>query len=343
MLGICAQLDLWRTSENYRKRTSENYRNKRFADAIAIWSGGNEVERYIAFVLKRVPGMTRNTVMDDAFWRSPFGIAFLKAQAWHEAGKPYPVPGPTGSRRSEGIRQRAAEHGRQERRPAQADFSADVKRVQADLVALGYHEVGEADGLIGGKTRGGITAFLGDRGVTVAAGISPALVAEIAKAKAEGWSRAGHGMARLCRAAGQGVMSVLPTANDQVSPYLSMFHHSGRGGDPDPVRRGLSDVSDDAGQAAVAAERGGAAVALDGPSARHDGSCPRCRGRNPAHQRSTARGQRRNGGRSPRDAKPTDARDDPQRTSDAVVVARVNRSIASLEAISKLPLSGKER
>lgn len=82
--GICAQLDLWRTSKHYR--------NKRFADAIAVWSGGNNVESYIKFVLDRVPGMNRNTVMDDAFWRSPMGIAFLKAQAWHEAGKRYPAP-----------------------------------------------------------------------------------------------------------------------------------------------------------------------------------------------------------------------------------------------------------
>ncbi|WP_425991397.1 hypothetical protein [Afipia sp. DC4300-2b1] len=82
--GICAQLDLWRTSKNYR--------NKRFADAIAIWSGHNNVESYIAFVLARVPGMTRNTVMDDSFWRSSMGLAFLKAQAWHEAGKRYPAP-----------------------------------------------------------------------------------------------------------------------------------------------------------------------------------------------------------------------------------------------------------
>jgi len=81
--GICAQLDLWRTSKNYR--------NKPFKDAIRVWSGGNFVEDYIAFVLKRVPGMTRDTIMDDAFWRSPNGIAFLKAQAWHEAGKPYPA------------------------------------------------------------------------------------------------------------------------------------------------------------------------------------------------------------------------------------------------------------
>lgn len=82
--GICAQLDLWRTSKNYK--------NKRFADAIAIWSGHNNVESYIAFVLPKVPGMTRNTVMNDTFWRSPMGIAFLKAQAWHEAGRQYPAP-----------------------------------------------------------------------------------------------------------------------------------------------------------------------------------------------------------------------------------------------------------
>lgn len=82
--GICAQLDLWRSSPNYR--------NKRFADAIAIWSGHNEVPSYIAFCKKRVPGLTENTIMNDAFWRSPSGIAFLKAQAWHEAGKEYPAP-----------------------------------------------------------------------------------------------------------------------------------------------------------------------------------------------------------------------------------------------------------
>lgn len=82
--GICAQLDLWRTSKNYK--------NKRFADAIKIWSGGNNVESYIRFVLARVPGINRDTIMNDAFWKSPMGIAFLKAQAAHEAGKRYPAP-----------------------------------------------------------------------------------------------------------------------------------------------------------------------------------------------------------------------------------------------------------
>ena len=81
--GICAQLDLWRSSKHYK--------NKRFGDAIATWSGGNHVESYIAFVRARVPGIDRDTVMDDTFWRGPMCIPFLKAQAWHEAGKPYPA------------------------------------------------------------------------------------------------------------------------------------------------------------------------------------------------------------------------------------------------------------
>lgn len=82
--GICAQLDLWRTSKNYR--------NKRFADAIAIWSGGNNVLAYIGHVKSRIPGMDENTVMNDAFWRGPMGVKFLQVQAAHEAGKPIPAP-----------------------------------------------------------------------------------------------------------------------------------------------------------------------------------------------------------------------------------------------------------
>ncbi|WP_398468508.1 peptidoglycan-binding protein [Tardiphaga sp.] len=82
--GICAQLDLWRTSPKYK--------NKRFADAIATWSGGNNVPDYIAYCKKRVPGLTDDTIMNDAFWSGPSGIAFLKAQAAHEAGKAMPWP-----------------------------------------------------------------------------------------------------------------------------------------------------------------------------------------------------------------------------------------------------------
>jgi hypothetical protein len=81
--GICAQLDLWRSSPKYK--------GKKLRDALRVWSGGNNVLSYINFVTARVPGITPETVMDDAFWRSPQGLGFLKAQAAHEAGQRYPA------------------------------------------------------------------------------------------------------------------------------------------------------------------------------------------------------------------------------------------------------------
>lgn len=82
--GICAQIDLWRTSAHYK--------NKPFKVGIGTWSGGNSVPSYIKLIKAHVPGMTGDTVMNDAFWRSPMALPFLKAQALHEAGKPYPAP-----------------------------------------------------------------------------------------------------------------------------------------------------------------------------------------------------------------------------------------------------------
>jgi putative peptidoglycan binding protein len=81
--GICAQMDLWRTGPKYH--------NKRFAEAIHVWSGGNHVPSYIAYLKARVPDLTEDTIMDDAFWRGPMAIPFLKAQAGHEAGKAIPA------------------------------------------------------------------------------------------------------------------------------------------------------------------------------------------------------------------------------------------------------------
>lgn len=82
-IGACAQFDLWRSSKNYR--------NKRLADAIRTWSGGNSANAYVAFLIARVPGLTANTVINEAYLKSPNGIALMKAQAWHEAGREYPM------------------------------------------------------------------------------------------------------------------------------------------------------------------------------------------------------------------------------------------------------------
>jgi hypothetical protein len=54
---------------------------------------------------------------------------------------------------------------------------------------MNYHELGDADGFWGGKTRGAITAFMNDRGQPTDGTITPAVTAEINKAIAEKWSR----------------------------------------------------------------------------------------------------------------------------------------------------------
>lgn len=81
--GAAAQFDLWHTSGHYNNRT--------LRVAIATWSGGNWVESYVSFLKARVPGLTDSTVINDAYLRSADGIALMKAQAWHEAGRPYPM------------------------------------------------------------------------------------------------------------------------------------------------------------------------------------------------------------------------------------------------------------
>lgn len=69
-------------------------------------------------------------------------------------------------------------------------YSADVARVQRALAAFGYHEVGDVDGLMGGKTRGAIAAFLNDRGIIGrSAAVDTLLNTEISKASAEKFMR----------------------------------------------------------------------------------------------------------------------------------------------------------
>jgi len=238
--GAAAQFDLW----------ASNYTGMTLKAAIDKWSGHNSSKEYVAFLEKNT-GINVNTKVTRALLASPAGWKLLKAQSRWEAGQPIPMTdaewqlaqtkvfGPATAAQNVAV--------------PTATFSVDVKRVQGDLAELGYHEVGDADGLMGGKTRGAITAFLGDRGVTAAAGISPVLIAEIAKAKAEGWSRPiapkrayatakeiapkveavkqnawSRFWSRLLTvptsvgAATWGVVSNVPAANDLASPYVAM-------------------------------------------------------------------------------------------------------------------------
>lgn len=73
--------------------------------------------------------------------------------------------------------------------PEQATYSLDVEILQRKLIKMNYHEIGDADGYFGGKTRGAITAFMNDRVNPTDGSFTPAVTAEVNKALTEGWSR----------------------------------------------------------------------------------------------------------------------------------------------------------
>ncbi len=146
--GTAAQFDLW----------ASNYTGMTLKAAIDKWSGNNSPAAYVAFLEKNT-GISINTKVTRALLASDAGWRLLKAQSHWEAGQPIPMTdaewqlaqtkvfGPATAAQNVAV--------------PTSTYSTDVKRVQSDLIALGYHEVGGADGLIGGKTRGAITAFHG--------------------------------------------------------------------------------------------------------------------------------------------------------------------------------------
>lgn len=67
-----------------------------------------------------------------------------------------------------------------------AGYSLEVETIQRELISMGYHEVGEIDGLFGGKFVAGVSAFMTDRGKDPNRGrVTPELKSEIEKAKTE--------------------------------------------------------------------------------------------------------------------------------------------------------------
>jgi len=73
--------------------------------------------------------------------------------------------------------------------PKNSTYDVDIEILQHKLIKLNYHEVGDPDGYWGGKTRGAVTAFMSDRGLTTDGAFTTAVSSELNKALAENWSR----------------------------------------------------------------------------------------------------------------------------------------------------------
>lgn len=70
--------------------------------------------------------------------------------------------------------------------PPRGVYSIEVETIQRALISMNYHEVGDPDGLIGGKFVAGVAAFMTDRGKDPNKGqITQALKDEISRAKSE--------------------------------------------------------------------------------------------------------------------------------------------------------------
>uniref|UniRef100_UPI0026303FB4 C40 family peptidase n=1 Tax=Marivita sp. TaxID=2003365 RepID=UPI0026303FB4 len=104
-----------------------------------------------------------------------------------------------------------------------------VRDVQQRLRALGYHEVGTADGILGPRTRAAILAFRQDNALTLAPIIDTALIdaLDTAPPREIGAERA-SGMplnSRIVTAAntqiGLGTLGALGTLSSQIAPALA--------------------------------------------------------------------------------------------------------------------------
>jgi uncharacterized protein (TIGR02594 family) len=104
-----------------------------------------------------------------------------------------------------------------------------VRDVQQRLRALGYHEVGTADGIMGPRTRAAILAFRQDNALTLAPIIDTALIdaldtappREIAAERASGMPRNSRIVTAANTQIGLGTLGALGTLSSQIAPALA--------------------------------------------------------------------------------------------------------------------------
>ena len=74
--------------------------------------------------------------------------------------------------------------------PVAMVYDVEVEIIQKQLIAMNYHEVGDVDGIAGGKFVAGVAAFMTDRGKDPNKGkLTPELKNEVSAARSENWSR----------------------------------------------------------------------------------------------------------------------------------------------------------
>lgn len=104
-----------------------------------------------------------------------------------------------------------------------------IRDVQTRLRALGYHEVGAVDGLIGSRTRAAILAFRDDNAlplvpiidVALAAALEHAAPREVAPARGAGLPVQSRIVAAANAQIGLGVMGAAGTLGSQIAPALA--------------------------------------------------------------------------------------------------------------------------
>lgn len=159
----------------------DRYREMRNIRALVTSGDWAEVEHEIR-AMKRlwpgVAGLLRRRDEEADLWRDSLAASHAAAPSRIDTGDDKDIDDsavtPPGNEPTPNVQ------------PQTGRYSLEVQLIQQELIGFKYFEVGDPDGLTGGKFVAGVSAFMNDRGKDPNRGrITPELKAEIAKAKSE--------------------------------------------------------------------------------------------------------------------------------------------------------------
>lgn len=171
-------------------KAGDRYKEMRNIRAL-VTSGNYAAVSHEIRAMKRlwpgVAGLLRRRDEEATLWDRSLQAAAVPA--------PTPAPAPvrpdTGDDRHDGLNEVTSEGNAPINvQPETGEYNIETELVQKTLISMNYHEVGNPNGIYGGKTVAGIAAFMTDRGKDPNRGlITQELKDELSKAKSEGWSR----------------------------------------------------------------------------------------------------------------------------------------------------------